>query len=172
MGDGSAHADKATVKTSVITAYDPVTEYNVTAGVGQFDGSYISRSIERFKNITPEYPYQIVPFSAVSSIYSLIGNSIYTTNAPPLDCDGCDSYLLTGGVIMTTPWIPAGFDAYPLVEIETLPAIQVQFRRAIDEKDRFQDADCDVFGRKGYLIGIKMCVAESKVLAGSLAAGT
>jgi hypothetical protein len=163
--------DEIPVKTSVVVAYDSVTEYNVTAGVGQFNGTYIPRSIEQFHNITPEYPYQIVPFSAISSVYSLVGNSIYTTNARPISCDSCDSYLLTGGVIMATPWIPSGYEAYPLVNIDKLPAIQVQFKRTMNDTETFQDDDCDVFGRTGFLIGIKMCVAKSKTLPGSMIAG-
>ncbi|PVH96288.1 hypothetical protein DM02DRAFT_688314 [Periconia macrospinosa] len=159
------------VRTSVVTAYDSVTEYNVTAGVGQFNGSLVPRAIERFRNTTPDYPYQILPFSTISSIYSLVGNSVYSTNAPPIDCEGCDSYLLTGGVIMTTSWMPAGFDAYPLVSVGKLPATQIQFRRTIPESESFQNEDCDVFGREGFLIGIRMCVARSKVVPDSVIAG-
>lgn len=73
---------------------------------------------------------------------------------------------------MATPWIPTGFDEYPLVSIESIPASQIQFRRNISATDDFGDGDCDVFGREGYLIGIKMCVAASKTLPGSIIAGT
>ncbi|KAF2464221.1 uncharacterized protein BDR25DRAFT_159442, partial [Lindgomyces ingoldianus] len=159
------------VKASVITAYDPVFEYDVTAGVGQFDGSYIPRFMEKVKNISPEYPHQIVPFSVISTIYSLVGNSMYATNAPPLDCDGCDSYLLTGGVFLATPWIPIGYDSYPLVNIEKVQASQIQFRGGMHETDAFRNEDCDVYGSEGFLIGIKMCVSKSKMFPGSITAG-
>lgn len=73
--------------------------------------------------------------------------------------------------MMATPWIPNGYDAYPLVNIDKLPAIQVQFKRTMNDTESFLDGDCTVFGRTGFVIGIKMCVAKSKSLPGSMIAG-
>lgn len=73
---------------------------------------------------------------------------------------------------MVTPWLPNGYDGYPLISIEKLPATQIQFQNSIEETDGFRNSDCDVFGRKSFLIGIKMCVAESKANPGSMIAGT
>ena len=72
---------------------------------------------------------------------------------------------------MATPWIPSGYDTYPLVNIENVPAVQVQFKRTMNETEHFLKEDCDIFGRSGFLIGIKMCVAESQALPGSVIAG-
>ncbi|ORY14471.1 hypothetical protein BCR34DRAFT_560515, partial [Clohesyomyces aquaticus] len=159
------------IKASVITAYDPVFEYDVTAGVGQFDGSYISKSMENLKNVSPGYPFQIVPFSVIATVYSLVSNSMLAINAAPINCDGCDSYLLTGGVMSATPWVPTGYDAYPLVNIERIPASHIQFRGGMSQEDAFRNEDCDVYGSGGFLIGIKMCVAKSRAFPGSIAAG-
>lgn len=165
-------ANEQPVKASIVTAYDQVHEYNVTAGVGQFDGSYIPRYMEMLKNLSDGYRPQIVPFSVLSTVYSLVGNPMYGTNTAPLECDGCDSYLLTGGVFLATPWMPTGYDAYPLVNIDRIQAIQLEFKGWMSEEDGFRNEDCDIYGSKGFLIGIKMCIANSKTYPGSIIAGT
>ncbi|KAF2470127.1 uncharacterized protein BDR25DRAFT_152192, partial [Lindgomyces ingoldianus] len=159
------------IKATVVTAYDPVFTYKVTAGVGQFNGSYVSRYLDMLKNVTAEYPYQIVPYSVLQGVSSLVGNSMHVINAPKIDCPECDSYLLTGGVIMTTPWYPTGYSSYPLVNIDKVPASQIQFRRGMNSTDSFQDEDCDIYGSKSFLIGIKVCVSKSKSYPGSIVAG-
>lgn len=73
---------------------------------------------------------------------------------------------------MATPWVPSGHDSYPLVNIDKVPACQVQFKAGMSGQDDFEDGDCDIFGRKGYLIGMRMCVAKSKASPGSIIAGT
>jgi hypothetical protein len=71
---------------------------------------------------------------------------------------------------MTTPWAPTGFDDYPLVNIDKVPAVQVQFRRG-NGTSEFASEDCNVYGAQPFLIGIKVCVKTSDVHKGSLEAG-
>lgn len=165
-------ANEEQVKASIVTAYDQVHEYDVTAGVGQFDGLYIPRYMEMLKNISDGYRPQIVPFSVLSTVYSLVENPMYATNTAPLGCDGCDSYLLTGGVFLATPWMPTDYDAYPLVNIERIQAIQLEYNGWMSQADGFRNEDCDTYGSKGFLIGMKMCIADSRAYPGSIIAGT
>ena len=126
------------------------------------------------RNLDPGYKLQIVPYSILGIVYSLVVNPMHTLVSPPISCSGgdCDSYLLTGGLVMTTPWPPTNFTEHPVVEVYNATAIQIDFERGFRPGDSFLDAaDCSVFGAEGFLIGIELCVAESQVARGSYIAG-
>lgn len=77
----------------------------------------------------------------------------------PVYCEGarCFSYLLSGGVLMATPWIPLDHDDYPLVRIDQVPSIQMEFElRALS----FLETDCRSFGAPGVVIAIQLCLRE------------
>ncbi|KAF2267579.1 hypothetical protein CC78DRAFT_591957 [Lojkania enalia] len=159
------------IRASVVIAYDSGFTYDVTAGVGQFNASLLGPFFSMLKNIVPEYSHQIVPSTILSTTYSLIGNSMHVTNTQSVDCDDCDSYLLNGGVVSTTPWFPEGYNEYPLANIEDVPTTQVQFRRWMSEEDGFTDENCSTYGAEGFLIGMKVCVSNSNAYPGSITAG-
>ncbi|KAF2729382.1 hypothetical protein EJ04DRAFT_475754 [Polyplosphaeria fusca] len=160
------------VRASVMTAYDTGYTYDVTAGVGQFNGSYVPRYLEKIKAVEPSYRFQIVPSTILAWSYSLVWNSLHVISGTPIDCKDCDAYLLTGGVIMTTPWLPEGYDRYPLVNIDKAPATQVQFKRGMDSSDGFTDENCSTYGSSGNItLGMKVCINKSKASPGSYVAG-
>ncbi|KAF2122772.1 hypothetical protein BDV96DRAFT_639340 [Lophiotrema nucula] len=159
------------IRASVITAYDVTQTYDVTAGVGQFNGSYVSSYLDMLKGINPEYNYTIVPSEHLLNSYSLVGSSMHSMSVHPTSCQTCDSYLLPGGIYMTTPWPPEGHEEYPLIDINDAPALRVDFERGMDAKDGFTDEDCSTYGSPPFLIGIKLCVSKSNAFPGSLVAG-
>jgi hypothetical protein len=174
---GLSHAlsfvsNNISVRASIVTAYDSGHTYEVTAGVGQFNGSYVPRYLEKIKAVEPSYRYQVVPSTILAASYSLVWNSLHVINGAPIECASCDAYLLTGGVILTTPFIPEGYDKYPLVNIDNAPATQVQFERGMAKADGFQDENCSVYGGSGNItLGMKVCINKSKAAEGSYVAG-
>lgn len=165
------------VQTSLTTAYSIAHTYDVTAGVGQFNGSYVKSYLQSLKDLQTDYNYTIVPYNMLAIAYNLAGNSMQASVAAPIDgsCSNgtasCDSYLFTGGLIMTTPWAPTGYEGSPLVIINDMPAMQTEFKRGFGETHDFADGECSVFGADGVLIGVKFCVAEKAASRGSYRAG-
>jgi hypothetical protein len=126
------------------------------------------------RNLDPQYKYTVVPYSILAIVYNLVVNPMHSLVSSPVRCNrgACDSYLLTGGLVMTTPWPPTNLTQYPVVEVYNAPATQIDFERGLDQGDAFSNAtDCSVFGAEGFLIGIKLCVAWSRVAPDSLIAG-
>ncbi|EEP79552.1 predicted protein [Uncinocarpus reesii 1704] len=160
--------------TLLVTGYDAVYTYDVTAGVGQFNGSFVTPYIQKLQNLSPEYPYRVVPYTALSTVYSLIVNPMHSSISRPIACDDadCDSYLLSGGLIMTTPWPPTSHPSDPVIQIYDVQSAQMEFRRNIEEGDGFVDGDCTVFGDEISVIGIRLCLANSRKNSGSVIAGS
>ncbi|KAI4864525.1 hypothetical protein F4820DRAFT_448962 [Hypoxylon rubiginosum] len=152
-------------QTSTVTVYDTGTIYNVTAGVGPFNGSYVQPFIESLASLQPDYSYQLLPYTYFASVYNPVISPLLSNIVAPVQCSGsnCFSYLLSGGLEMVTPWNPLGYANYPLVKIDSVPTIQVEFDDLID--DDFADADCDVFGASNTPIGIRLCIAGDDDLA-------
>lgn len=80
------------------------------------------------------------------------------------------SYLLSGGLEMVAPWTPLTTEDYPIIKIDNVTSIQLDFAEGI-RSDIFSDTDCDVFGEVGFAIGIRLCVAEDPSNIGLLNAG-
>lgn len=160
------------VKTTRITVYDTLLTYNVTAGVGPFNASYVQPYFDYLKALSPDYEYEVLPYSSYAIAYDLVTNPTYATESLPISCqDGeCDSYLLSGGVLMTTPWIPTGYSMHPVVKIDSVPAVQLDFEKELDEQ-AFSDTDCITYGADGVLIAIRMCLQTHESRPGSLIAG-
>jgi hypothetical protein len=87
----------------------------------------------------------------------------------PVNCDRntCNSFLLTGGLVVTTPWPPTNYTEHPIITIQRAPAVQIEFTDNISEGDEFTDDDCSLFDGEGVLIAIKVCVARSQIAQGS-----
>jgi hypothetical protein len=103
--------------------------------------------------------------------YNLVVNSMHSTAVDPIRChgDGCNSYLLTGGLLMTTPWTPEAFPTYPLVKIQSVPAVQLEFKNS--PESIFASNDCLIYGSENILIGIRMCLKANNTEPSSLTAG-
>lgn len=164
-------SDSRKVNTSLTTVYDTAETFNVTAGVGPFNGSLVQPFMNFLQSTAPGYPYAILPFTYFAAVYILVVNPLISTISEPVHCvgTGCVSYLLSGGLEMVAPWQNSEHAGYPMVKIENAPSMQFDFSGPVDSA--FSESDCDVFGQQGFAIGIKMCVARDAGTEGSLRAG-
>jgi len=162
------------VRTSTVTVYDTATTYNVTAGVGLFNGSLVAPFIENLHKTAPGYPFETMPYSYYMLSSNLVANPLYSTWSDPVQCDHqageCDSYVLSGGVVMSTPWIPTGYANHPLVKIEETPVLQLDFLRG-NGTTNFRDTDCLYFGQRKVLMGIRFCLRRHELDSRSLVIG-
>ncbi|KUJ06535.1 uncharacterized protein LY89DRAFT_603023 [Mollisia scopiformis] len=158
-------------KTSLVTVYDIAFTYKVTAGVSPFNASLIRPFITSAQSLSPNYQLMVVPYTVFAAVYTLVLNPLLCTPSQSVKCTGtnCMSYLLSGGLEMVAPWVPEGYSDYPMVKIEDVPSIQLDFEWPVS--DIFDDADCDVFGEDGYTIGIRLCIVEDTTAVGSFRAG-
>jgi hypothetical protein len=142
---------------------------------GNFNESYVQSFFTNLQALEPDYTHRIVPYNMLAIAYNLVGDSMQASVAQPVNehcgSSACDSYLFTGGLIMTTPWTPTGYESFPLTNIYNLPAMQIEFMRGLNDSHVFTDNECAVYGSKGVLIGIKMCVAERASMKGGYLAG-
>jgi hypothetical protein len=114
-----------------------------------------------------------VSSSVLALALGLVGHPELAIEVPPINCttDQCESYLFPGGLETTTPWAPTDHADSPVVQINSSPASQIEFRNGIAEGDEFFASDCAVYGSEEYLVGVSFCLAQSQVLLGSYIAG-
>ena len=167
-----------TVDTSLVTVFDTIDTYNVTAGVGTFNSSLVEPFFRFLSSLAPQYEKSILPYTYYAAAYTLVLNPLISTISEPVTCLpglglGCVSYLLSGGLEMVAPWAPQAnlFRDYPMVKIERIPAVQLDFQGPVQDS-HFTDTECDIFGEPGVAIGIRFCLSEVPSLPGSLRAGT
>jgi hypothetical protein len=153
----------------LIVVYDTVYTYNVTAGVGPFNASYVGSFFDHLSSLSPGYKFNVLPYSYYSVVNNLIANNFYSTTVNPVRCQNpehedssarCAGYLLSGGVVGTTPWIPSNFSEHPLIKIDHVSMIQADFDATRGEP-RFDDDACEVFGSNSSLIAAKFCMTLS-----------
>lgn len=149
------------------TVYETAMSYNVTAGVGPFNGTLVRPFLDFLGSLAPDYPYTTVPYSYYAMAGSLVTNPTFGTVAEPVHCrgDGCYSYLLSGGVEMAIPGVPHGYTEYPLVRIADATAIQMEFTE-LKNSPGFDKDDCSVYGAPATPIGIELCLAQRPNLGG------
>ncbi|KAK8071283.1 hypothetical protein PG997_011486 [Apiospora hydei] len=156
---------------SVDTVYETALSYNVTAGVGPFNGSLVRPFLGFLDSLAPDYPYTTVPYNYYAMAGGLVAYPTFGVVAEPIYCNGagCFSYLLTGGLEMAIPAVPQGYPEYPLVRIANAPAVQMEFTHRKEYED-FNKRDCSVFGAPGTPIGIQLCLAQGPKWGGLQAA--
>lgn len=153
-------------RTQLIVVYESVMSYNVTAGVGRFDGSYVLDFVKQFRESNPGYEYVIVPYSVLVMASNLALNPMYSTPINPVTCrdyKACQSYLLSGGLSMTRPSPPTNYTSCPVITIRNVPSIQIDFMRGI-HNDTFNDTqDCAAFGEAGLSHRDQILLGEKPV---------
>jgi len=161
------------VRTSLVTEFDTAISYDVTAGVGPFNESYVSSFFEDLNSTAPDYPFSILPYSYYGMVNNLITNSAISTVVDSITCRDedadCAAYLLSGGVWETAPWMPPGFEDHPIVRIDNVPAVQVDFQGKHGPKD-FNTTDCQLLGSDEDMIAAEICVRATK--SGAIYAGS
>jgi hypothetical protein len=159
LGAPSFSSDKL-VQTSTVVVYDTAHTYDVTAGVGPFNASLVQGYMD-FLNATPVgYDYRVLPYTYSSVVSNLVTNPIYSSVAAPIACSGpeCTSYILSGGIFMTSAWQPSGFRDHPLLKVTRVPAIQLEFNNH-PTGDNYTDVECDLFGDDSARIGVRLCLS-------------
>lgn len=148
------------VNTSIVTVYDTARTRNATAGVGPFNASLIEPFTNYLRLLAPSYPYQVLPFTYLAAVYILVLNPLISTVSEPVRCEGdkCVSYLLSGGLEMVAPWNLPGHEEHTMIKVDNTPSIQMDF--SAPASDMFLLTDCDDFGKSGFNIGIRLCVAQ------------
>ena len=108
-------------------------------------------------------------------VNNLITNSAISTVVDSITCrdkdTDCASYLLSGGVWETAPWMPSGYEDHPIVRIDNVPAVQVDFQGKHGPKDFNTTTDCQLLGSGEDLIAAEVCVRETQsgvIYAGAL----
>jgi hypothetical protein len=163
------------VDTSLVTVFDTAETYNVTAGVGTFNASLVDPFLNFLRGTAPQYDKQILPYTYYAAAYTLLLNPLISTISEPVQCSpdpggSCFSYLLSGGLEMVAPWARNPNPEYPMVKIERVPAVQLDFQGP-QLDTHFEDGDCDVFGEEGFSIGIRLCITEVPSRPEALRAG-
>ncbi|KAI1767922.1 hypothetical protein GGR53DRAFT_480172 [Hypoxylon sp. FL1150] len=157
--------------TTLVTVYDTAITYEATAGVGPFNGSLVQPFLQALRATAPGYPYTILPYTYFAAVYTLVLNPLISSVSEPVSCqDGkCFSYLLSGGLEMVAPWVPEGHIDYPMIKIDPVASLQMDFTQYAS--DEFEEVDCDIYGETGFTIGIRLCLVHEPTLPGSLRAG-
>lgn len=155
----------------MVTVYDTAHSYNVTAGVGTFNGSYVQPFKDFLHTLSPTYEYETLPYSYFAGAYTLVINPLVSVVAQTRGCADnlCASYILSGGLEMVIPWVPQGYDDHSMVMVKNVTSIQTDFTGPT--ADRFNDSDCDVFGESRVMIGIRLCLAQTSSDPGTIRAG-
>lgn len=71
------------VRTQLVVVYDSVNSYNVTAGVGQFNGSYIPEYLKQFQDTNDGYTLSVLPYSTTLTASNLVVNPMHSTAIDP-----------------------------------------------------------------------------------------
>ncbi|KAL4744267.1 hypothetical protein BDW72DRAFT_199769 [Aspergillus terricola var. indicus] len=64
--------------TDMGVVYDPVLTYNATAGVGEFNGSYVREYIGNLQDREAEYPYTVVPYWMQAIVNNLVTSPMHS----------------------------------------------------------------------------------------------
>ncbi|GAB7354876.1 hypothetical protein MBLNU459_g5518t1 [Dothideomycetes sp. NU459] len=154
-------------ETSTVTAYNNTDTFHVTAGTGQFNGSFVEPFLKSIGDV--------VPYWALASTYNFVTNPLFAIPSRPISCPGgetqCDSYLLPGGTYLMSPQPSSQPSADSTIIIHDAPGTQIDFASNLDAGDQFLPRDCIVYGNDDSLVGVEFCLAVSQVHQGSIVAG-
>lgn len=168
------------INTSSITVYDNGLSYDVTAGIGPFRGSLVQPFVDFLQTRAQEGTENnaLVPYSFSHLVNMLVMNPAISTVASPIACTGngtggCTSYLVTGGLESVTPWITPSqyYSEFTMARLDRVPSIQVDVSTLVPEKAGFADENCEIFGKYGIIIGLKLCITADPTSQGSLRTG-
>jgi hypothetical protein len=162
------------VNTDMTIEYESAHSYAVTAGIGAFNGSMVPIALNKLQSLSPNPHLTVMPYATQATIYNLVMNPLQSISINPVSCAGdeCQSYLLTGGLYMTTPWPSTDFSSYPLIKIENVIGRQIDYRHGLNTGDSFENDDCKMYSDNGRTyIAMKLCIAKSKVYPNSSIAG-
>ncbi|KAL4872464.1 hypothetical protein BDV12DRAFT_193554 [Aspergillus spectabilis] len=128
--------------------YEPVFDYHATAGVGQFNGSYVSDYIRNLQNREVGYPYTVVPYWMQAIVKNLV----------------------TSPCIRFPVYLYQSLRALGMT-IGNVSPIQLDLRSEISQEDLFSNDDYNIYGAETSWVGIRVCVSRSQTVNDSIAAG-
>jgi hypothetical protein len=152
------------VNTTTEVVYNPDFTYQLTAGIGTFQGAYVAPYIQNLA--TEGFP---LPYGLLASAYDFVTNPESSVPISPMGCSGanCTAYILPGGLGATTPWPPQGYPESEVVAIWNAPAMQIEFLHSMDAADVLVQSDCDVIGSQEWMVAVQFCLATSQKHPGS-----
>ena len=149
--------------------FDTAYTYDVTAGTGPFNASYVDSFFTDLAALEKNYTYAVLPYSYYGPANDLITNPFYTTTTTPLGCEvaaaerdsaaDCAAYLVSGGVVGLAPWVPAGYPDHQQVLVNNVPTIHVEFA-AMPAGRTFANESCRVYGSNTTRIAAKLCLSQ------------
>jgi hypothetical protein len=156
------------VNTSVETVYKSTYSYKAAAGIGPFEGSYVDvyRESLRIRNLNRTD--DVVPYTTLAVAHGLIVNPMHSISSQHASCDNveCDSYILPGGLVNSSPKPPLNLTDNPVILLDEVPSYRIDFQR--DATEDVADGDCDLYFQHPFVIAIRFCVAPSHVQQGSV----
>jgi hypothetical protein len=153
-------------KLSVTTVYESTSQYPVSAGIGQFNGSLVQKTIDTANGY--------VSYWILASTYGIINNPEFSIPSNPISCGtnttDCDSYLFPGGIQTVFPSLNSS-DPNPYIIIYDSPAVQMDFIEESDLFDTFSIDECILYGNESSKVGIKLCIKPSARIQGAVTVG-
>ncbi|KAL5343520.1 hypothetical protein BJX70DRAFT_394076 [Aspergillus crustosus] len=143
--------------------YEHVLDYNVTAGVGQFNGSYVHEYIGNLQNREAGYPYTVVPYWMQAIVNNLVTSPMHSVASIPVP--------VAARTYQHESLAPTDHPSAPVIQITNASSTQLDFRNDINQEDPFSGEDCNVYGADTSWVGIRFCVSTSTTANGSFAAG-
>jgi hypothetical protein len=161
------------VQTSFEVTYLPQSSYTAVAGVGPFNASLVTPYIQNLQSIQPNYPLKIMPYSIQAMATNIILNPLYSVVTSPVECSGygCESFLMSGGLMMATPDVPPGYFDPEVTVLKSVLSRHLDFQQGIETGDVFQDDDCSLYDDNSTIIAMKFCLKKSYMKPHSMIAG-
>lgn len=147
-----------------ITTYNSFSTLTVTAGIGQYDPSFIQ-----------QYEPSMITMVAATMFTSLYND---TTSAYPLEpvlCsgDGCSSFLFPGSWQYMTPWPPniyTGADPHvDVMIVHDVYGIQVDYWD-VSQSEQLDSNSCKTYGSEAA--ALEFCIASSTIDSNNLIIGS
>jgi hypothetical protein len=134
--------------------------YNVTAGIGPFNASYVQPFMEQLSATDNNTQHTILPYTYYGWANNIVTNPTLSTVMEPSSSGPANiSYLLSGGVWGAAPWVPRDHEDQMFVRLDQVPGMQLDFQGKHGPND-FQKDQCRVLGNRDddNLIAAELCL--------------
>ena len=89
----------------------------------------VASYITDLQSRNPGYARKVVPYNVHALVYNLVSSPIHSVAVAPITCAGhtCSSYLLTGGLPLTTPVAPPLRPEADIIRLQNVTSKHVEF---------------------------------------------